>query len=110
MRGDRWSSAAIEVASRPWARSWSTSLSRGLIAVGADGSVYLAALRGESLWRVAVDGARRRGEPVRLLRERYGRVRDVVAAPDGTLWMLSNNTFRGDPRPGDDRVVRVPVG
>ena len=80
------------------------------IAVGADGAVHLAALRGESLWKVAVDGPRRRGEPVRLLRERYGRIRDVVAAPDGTLWMLTSNTFRGDPRPGDDRVVRVPIG
>ncbi|KGN42630.1 PQQ-dependent sugar dehydrogenase [Knoellia aerolata] len=90
---------------------WATSdASPSGIAVGADGAVYLAALRGESLWKVGVDGPRRRGEPVRLLRERYGRVRDVVAAPDGTLWILSNNTFRGDPRPGDDRVVRVPVG
>ena len=90
---------------------WSTSdASPSGIAVGADGAVYLAALRGQSLWKVSVDGAQRRGEPVRLLRETYGRVRDVVAAPDGTLWILSNNTFRGDPRSGDDRVVRVPVG
>ena len=90
---------------------WRTSeASPSGIAVGADGAVYLAALRGQSVWKVAVDGARRRGEPVRLLQGRYGRVRDVVTAPDGTLWILSNNTFRGDPRPGDDRVVRVPVG
>lgn len=90
---------------------WRTSdASPSGIAVGADGAVYLAALRGESLWKVGVDGDQRRGEPVRLLRETYGRVRDVVAAPDGTLWILSNNTFRGDPRSGDDRVVRVPVG
>jgi glucose/arabinose dehydrogenase len=95
---------------RPIAQ-WSTDdASPSGIAVGPDGAVYLAALRGASLWKVEVDGPRRRGEPVRLLENRYGRIRDVVRAPDGTLWALSNNTFRGSPRPGDDRVVRVPVG
>ncbi|KGN37036.1 PQQ-dependent sugar dehydrogenase [Knoellia subterranea] len=90
---------------------WSTDESSPSgIAVGGDGAVYLAALRGESLWKVPVSGPRRAGEPIRLLHSRYGRIRDVVSAPDGTLWMLSNNTFRGDPRQGDDRVVRVPIG
>jgi len=90
---------------------WSTDdSSPSGIAVGADGAVYMAALRGESLWKVPVSGARRTGEPIRLLEGRFGRLRDVVAAPDGTIWMLSNNTFRGDPRPGDDRVLRVPIG
>ncbi len=50
------------------------------------------------------------GDPIRLLENRYGRMRDVVSAPDGTLWVLSNNTFRGDPRDGDDRIIRVPIG
>ena len=90
---------------------WATSdASPSGIAVGRDGAVYLAALRGASLWKVTVDGARRVGEPIRLLDSTYGRIRDVVAAPDGTLWILSNNTFRGNPRDGDDRIVRVPIG
>jgi len=39
-----------------------------------------------------------------------GRLRDVVAAPDGTLWILTNNTDgRGTPRTGDDVLIRLPI-
>jgi glucose/arabinose dehydrogenase len=90
---------------------WATSESSPSgIAVGADGAVYMAALRGASLWKIMVQGPRRQGDPVRLLENRYGRIRDAVNAPDGTLWVLSNNTFRGQPRAGDDRIIRVPIG
>ncbi len=38
----------------------------------------------------------------------YGRIRTVVAAPDGSLWFTTNNIDgRGDPRPGDDRILTV---
>ena len=90
---------------------WATSdASPSGITVGPDGAVYLAALRGASLWKVPVAGNRRRGEPIRLLHNTYGRIRDVVTAPDKSLWILTSNTFRGDPREGDDRIVRVPIG
>ncbi|GIG36967.1 hypothetical protein Cpa01nite_23480 [Cellulomonas pakistanensis] len=40
----------------------------------------------------------------------YGRLRDVVVAPDGSLRVLTNNTDgRGTPGDGDDRVLRVPL-
>jgi glucose/arabinose dehydrogenase len=40
----------------------------------------------------------------------YGRIRDVALAPDGNLWFLTNNTDgRGDPEPGDDRILAVPL-
>ncbi len=81
------------------------------IAVGADGAVYMAALRGESLWRIPLDAKGEAGTPQRLLQGRYGRVRTVMSAPDGRLWRVTSNTFRGTPRPGDDRVLalRLPV-
>ena len=72
----------------------------------AGGSIWMAALRGESLWRIPVsrNGA---GQPVRLLHGRYGRLRDAATAPDGRLWVLTSNTFRGDPAADDDRVVAL---
>ena len=81
------------------------------IAVGADGAVYMAALRGQSLWRIPLDGNGKVGTPERLLQGRYGRLRTVVTAPDGRLWLVTSNTFRGAPRPGDDRILalRLPI-
>ena len=93
-------------------RQWTTAeASPSGIAVGDDGAIYMAALRGESLWRIPLNGPGRTGTPQRLLQQRYGRLRTVVSAPDGRLWLVTNNTFRGDPRPGDDQIValRLPV-
>ena len=74
----------------------------------ADGAVWMAALRGESLWRIPVSG-NVAGEPQRLLQGEYGRLRDVVVAPDGRLWVLSNNTSRGSGAPDDDRLLAIPL-
>jgi len=43
-----------------------------------------------------------------LLDGQYGRLRDVFIGPDGNVWVITNNTSRGQPRNGDDRVVRLP--
>jgi glucose/arabinose dehydrogenase len=78
------------------------------IAVGRDGAVYVAALRGEALWQVRVDSAGRAATPRRVLAGTYGRLRTVVTGPDGRLWLVTSNTFRGTPRAGDDKVVILP--
>ena len=69
-------------------------------------------LRGESLYRVALDPA----DPTavsgfeRLLQGQYGRLRDVVEGPDGALYLAtSNRDGRGSPRPTDDRLLRITV-
>jgi glucose/arabinose dehydrogenase len=78
------------------------------IAVGRDGNVYVAALRGRALWQVPVrDG--RAGTPRKLLAGTYGRLRTVVTGPDGRLWVVTSNTFRGRPAADDDRVVILPA-
>ena len=93
-------------------RQWSTvDASPSGIAVGSDGAVYMAALRGQSLWRIPLDANGKAGTPSRQLHDKYGRLRTVVSAPDGRLWLVTSNTFRGDPRPGDDRILalRLPL-
>lgn len=71
-----------------------------------DDAVYLAALRGESLWRVPLaDGAV--GEPTRLLEGEYGRLRAVEEDAAGNLWLLTSNVSRGEPTPEDDLIVVV---
>jgi len=73
----------------------------------ADGAVYMAGLRGARLWQIPVDGARA-GRPRDFLTGRYGRLRTVVLAPDGSLWLTtSNRDGRGQPNANDDRILRV---
>jgi len=91
-------------------RQWATSEASPSGLAVTDGAVYLAALRGERLWRVPLtpDGV---GEPQALLVGELGRLRAVAPAPDGSLWVMTNNTDgRGTPRTGDDRIVRVELG
>ncbi|MEV6768309.1 PQQ-dependent sugar dehydrogenase [Nocardia sp. NPDC051030] len=78
------------------------------IAIAGD-TLYVAALRGTKLWTVPLhDGAT--GEPRAALVNTYGRLRTVVTAPDGALWVTTSNTDgRGDPRPNDDRIIRFPA-
>jgi glucose/arabinose dehydrogenase len=60
----------------------------GLEIVG--GTAYLGALRGQRLWTVPLNGEFA-GDPVSYFTGTYGRVRNVSLAPDGRLWLLSNN-------------------
>ena len=72
-----------------------------------DGSLWAGALRGGRLWQVPVrdDGV---GKPRDWFVGDYGRLRTVVAAPDGNLWVTtSNRDGRGEPRPKDDRILVV---
>lgn len=76
----------------------------------AQGHIFMAGLRGERLWAIPVAGGKRTGEPVAFFTGKYGRLRTVEAAPDGSLWLTTSNTDgRGDPKNGDDRILRVTI-
>jgi glucose/arabinose dehydrogenase len=87
---------------------WPTSQASPSGIAVADGAVWMAALRGRSLWRIPVQG-NGVGTPQRLLDGRYGRLRDVVDAGNGRLWVVTSNTFRGSPGPDDDRILDLAV-
>jgi glucose/arabinose dehydrogenase len=71
------------------------------------GSLWVAALRGERLFQIPVGADGSLGDPVSLFVGQYGRLRTVVAAPDGALWFTtSNRDGRGSPRDGDDRILQ----
>lgn len=91
----------------PWAQ-WSTSDASPSGLTYIDGTFFLAALGGERLWAIYVDEEAQRAEPVEWFAGEYGRIRDVTPGPDGSLWMMTNNTDgRGSPRDGDDRILQV---
>jgi len=72
------------------------------------GDLLVAALKGRALHRLRVSGARITGDEL-LLRERYGRLRAVEEAPDGSIWVTtSNRDSYGSPvSRDDDRILRV---
>ncbi|WP_460525966.1 PQQ-dependent sugar dehydrogenase [Flindersiella endophytica] len=73
-----------------------------------DGAIWMAALRGQRLWRIRVSGTRAVGEPKAYFTKKYGRLRTIANAPDGSLWLFTNNTDgRIEPRSGDDRILRL---
>ena len=89
--------------------TWRTSEASPSGVTIAGSTLYVAALRGERLWEVPLDGDRT-GTPRAALEGRYGRLRAAQLAPDGSVWILtSNRDGRGDPTGDDDRIVRLTV-
>jgi glucose/arabinose dehydrogenase len=74
----------------------------------ADGSLWVAALNGSRLWEVPLTRAGETRQPRSYFVGDYGRLRAVIAAPDGSLWLTtSNRDGRGSPAPQDDRILRI---
>lgn len=73
----------------------------------AGGDLYVAALRGERLWQVRSGSGSAQARA--LFQGRYGRLRHAALGPDGGLWLLTSNRDRGVARPGDDKVIRIPL-
>lgn len=72
-----------------------------------EGSLYMSGLRGETLYEAVIEGEEIVGWYEHLIGE-YGRLRTVVAGPDGYLYLTtSNQDGRGEPASTDDRLIRL---
>ncbi len=92
---------------------WKTSEASPSGIAYAEGSIWMAGLRGERLWRIPLSGDSA-GEPLAdpqsFLDEKHGRLRTVVSAGSDRLWLVTSNTDgRGTPKAGDDRILLVEV-
>ncbi len=86
---------------------WSTDVASPSGLAYLDGHLWMASLRGQRLWRVDVHGDHA-VHPVDYFVGKYGRMRTVVVTPDGKLWVsTSNRDGRGEPQPGDDRILLI---
>jgi glucose/arabinose dehydrogenase len=70
-------------------------------------SLYVAALRGQRLWRLRFSGTTI-SSATAMFTGTYGRLRTVMQNPrDGAMWVTtSNRDGRGSPAASDDRVLR----
>ncbi len=89
---------------------WSTDEASPSGLAFAEDHLWLAALRGTRLWRIEIDDG-----DVGKVRDFFvgdhGRLRTVVVAPDGLLWVTtSNRDGRGEPAETDDRILVVDPG
>jgi glucose/arabinose dehydrogenase len=78
-----------------------------------EGDLFVTALRGERLWRLELDEGGAVVDREKLLDGEIGRVRDVVQAPDGSLWVSTSNydSYGSPVSEQDDRILRLaPAG
>lgn len=76
----------------------------------AEGSIWMASLRGERLWRIPLAGAKPSAQPQSFLQGKYGRLRTVVSVGGAKLWLVTSETDnRGTPEPGDDKILQLDV-
>ena len=89
---------------------WSTDEASPSGIAYAEGSIWMAGLRGERLWRIPLKGTEASADPQAFLEGEYGRLRTVAAAGGDKLWLVTSNTDgRGNPKKGDDRILELEV-
>jgi aldose sugar dehydrogenase len=76
---------------------------------GWRGSLLFTTLNGRALYRLTLSSDGRRVESQeRLFHDTFGRLRDVLVAPDGAVYLgTSNRDGRGSPSSNDDRIIRL---
>jgi glucose/arabinose dehydrogenase len=76
-----------------------------------EGDLFVAALRGQRLWRLELGPNGQVMGRQELLRDEVGRIRNVVQAPDGSLWLTTSNLdgYGSAVSDEDDRILRLGV-
>ncbi|WP_066874495.1 PQQ-dependent sugar dehydrogenase [Clostridium mediterraneense] len=72
-------------------------------------NLLVATLRGQQLLSISLNNNGTVVSDIEsLLKNEYGRLRDVVQAKDGSIYITtSNRDGRGNPNPSDDRIIRL---
>lgn len=76
---------------------------------GWQGSLLFTSLKGNALYRLTLSAdGRQVVAQERLFHNTFGRLRDVLVAPDGAVYLgTSNRDGRGSPTADDDRIIRI---
>ncbi|QGN33658.1 sorbosone dehydrogenase family protein [Microlunatus sp. Gsoil 973] len=89
---------------------WGTEVDSPSGIAFTNGVIWMAALKGERLWRIPMSGTRTAAAPTAYLIGRYGRLRSVLWIGSGRLLVTTSNTDgRGAPNRHDDRVLELSV-
>ncbi|MFJ9341711.1 PQQ-dependent sugar dehydrogenase [Streptomyces sp. NPDC101733] len=76
----------------------------------AQGSIWMAGLKGERLWRIPLKGETAVADPEAFLTGTYGRLRTVIPLDGDRLLLVTSETDgRGSPQAGDDRILTLTV-
>jgi glucose/arabinose dehydrogenase len=100
------------VAGKAVATATSVALPKGIGGVGdcaiSSNSLYVTGLNGQDVFRATLNAKGTPGKFTGLLKKKYGRLRTVVAATDGSLWLTtSNKDGHGRPVAADERVLHI---
>ncbi|OGH18580.1 MAG: hypothetical protein A2868_02335 [Candidatus Levybacteria bacterium RIFCSPHIGHO2_01_FULL_40_15b] len=99
IRGDQTRAGMVSPVIQSGSQTWAP----GGVAF-LNGSIFFAGLRGSAFYEYKINEKRL----VEHFKNEYGRLRDVVVGPDNMFYITtSNRDGRGNPRQGDDKILRV---
>lgn len=94
--------------SQPAAKTLPTATPGGGGCAASNGSLTIATSAGKSLAVASISAKGVVGAFAPAAKGKYGRLRTVVAGPDGALWVTTRNRDgHGKPTADDDRVIRI---